>query len=92
MHTRYQLGTAAVTAVVFQQQFSRFLVEGGLWIRVDQETFDSDQDVLNPVRRLPVLLQGVDTDLARVRNIRVEDLGREPTWYKGRLLGFYSNF
>jgi hypothetical protein len=83
VHAGYQPRATAVVGVVLQQQLPRLLVECGLGIRVYQETFDSDQNVLDPVRRLPVLLQGVDTDLARVGDIGVEDLGNESTWYKG---------
>lgn len=49
MHTGDKLGATAVTAIVLQQQLARFLVQSRLRIWVDQETFDRDQDVLNPI-------------------------------------------
>lgn len=43
----------------------------------------------DPIRRLPILLQGVDTNLAGSRHIRMEDLGGKPTWYNYELLESY---
>ena len=67
----------AIVVIVLEQQLPCLLIQGGLWIRVDQKTFDGHQDVPNAIRGLPIFLQCVDANLSSCRDVRVEDFGCE---------------
>jgi hypothetical protein len=82
MYSRDELCPRSVTFVVLQQFPARFLVQRALGIRIDQEALDGDEDMLDPICRLPVLLERVHTDLTGGRDVRVEDLGEHPTYTK----------
>ena len=71
-HAGHQLCAAAVGVVVLQEELPGLLIERGLGVRVDEQALDGDEDVRDAVRRLPVLLERVHTDLSRGRHIRVE--------------------
>lgn len=60
---------------VLQQQLARFFIERALRIGIYQKTLDCDQDMREPIRRLPVLLEGVHANLTGAGDIGVEDLG-----------------
>lgn len=77
---RYQFRTRAVAIVVLQQEFPGFLIQGGFWIRIDQQTLYCHEYMTNAKGRLPILLQSVDTNLASRGNVRVEDLSSKPTY------------
>ena len=80
MHAGYELRALAVAGVVLQEQLAGLLVERGFGVGVDEQPLAGDEDVADPVRRLPVLLERVHTDLARRRDVRMEYLRREPAW------------
>lgn len=79
MYTRDQPRSATIAAIILQQQFPRLLVECGFRIGVDQQALYGYQDVLDPVRRLPVLFERIDTDFAGSGHVRVEYLRGKPT-------------
>ena len=79
MDARNQLRTRTITVVVLQQELPGFFIQGRFRIRVDQQTLDRHEYMTNPIGRLPILLQSVDANLTRRRDIWVEDLGGEPT-------------
>ena len=78
VHTRDEPRALAIAIVVLQQQLARLLIQRRLRIWVDEQTLHSHKDVPNPIARLPVLLERVDTDLACGRDVGVKDLRREP--------------
>lgn len=80
MHARDQLRPVTIAIIVLLEKLSSFLVECGVRIGVDEETFDGDEDVTDAVRRLPVLFEGVDTDFALVGHVGMEDFRSEPAW------------
>jgi len=80
MDTRDELRAIAVALVILQQQFACLLVQSRLWVWINEEAFDGDEDVANSVRGFPVLLQGVDANLSISSNIGMEDLCCKPTW------------
>jgi len=73
-----QFCTRAITIVVFQQEFPGFLIQGGFRVGIDQQAFDRHEYMTNAIRRLPILLQRVDTNLACGGDVWVEDLRGEP--------------
>ena len=80
MDTRNKLRAVAIAVVVLQQQLPGLLIQRRVRIRIDKQALDSHEYVADPVLALPVLLQRVDTDLARTGHVRVEDLRGKPTW------------
>ena len=74
-----------------QQQAACLLVQGRLWVGLHQEAADDGEDVPEPQIRRPVALEGVDADLARGRDVGVENFGQKVPW-KGeenaRSIGF----
>lgn len=78
MYARDQLGTLAVAFVVLLQELAGLLVEGRVWIRVNKQALDRDEDVREAVRRLPVFFESVDANLACARHVGMEYLGDEP--------------
>ena len=49
MNAGDELCSIAVGRVVFQQQFAGFLVQGRLWIRVNEEALDGNQNMTDAV-------------------------------------------
>ena len=49
MNAGDKLRSIAVGRVVFQQQFAGFLVQGGFWIRVNEEALDGNQNMTDAV-------------------------------------------
>jgi hypothetical protein len=80
MDTRYKLRAGKICIIVFQEKLPRFLVKCAFGIRINEEALDCHKDVRNAVRRLPILLQRVYTNLARRRDVWVEDLGCKPAY------------
>ena len=80
MYARDQPRTLTIAIVVLQQQLPGLLVERRLRIGIDEKALHRDKDMSNPICRLPILLERVDTDLARCRDIRMEYFGGEPAW------------
>ena len=74
MYLCVELGSVEVCVVLLEQQLARLLVECGLGVGDDQKTLDGEEDVLDPQVRLPVLLQGVHTNLSRGADVGVEYL------------------
>lgn len=81
MHTCYKLRAGTVRVVVLQEELPCFLVEGTFGIGINEEAFDCHENVTDAIRRLPVLLQRVHTNLSRRRDVRVENLGCEPAFW-----------
>lgn len=79
MYTRDQLRSATIAAIILQQQLPRLLVECGFRIWVDQQALYGYQDVLDPVRRFPVLFERVDADFAGGGHVWVEYFRGKPT-------------
>ena len=79
MYTRDQPRTLTIAIVVLQQQLPGLLVERRLGIGINEKALHRDKDMSNPICRLPILLERVDTDLATLGHVRVEYLSREPT-------------
>lgn len=66
---------------VLVHQTARLGVEGAIWIRVDEQTLDGEQDLLHTVISRPVLLQRRDADLTGTRDVRVKDgRGKSTAW------------
>ena len=63
-----------------QQQAACLLVQGRLWVGLHQEAADDGEDVPEPQIRRPVALEGVDADLARGRDVGVENFGQKVPW------------
>lgn len=64
MHTGIHSSMAAEFIIVFHELSPGFLIETALGEGHNQETFDDAEDVLErPAGWVPVLLQGVHTDL-----------------------------
>ena len=80
MDTRDELCATTIARIFLQQKSARLLVQRRLGIGVYKQAFDGDEDVSDSVLRLPILLQGVDADLAVRANVRMENLGCEPTY------------
>lgn len=87
MHTRNQPRPITITLIILQQQLPRLLIQRRLWVGIDEEAFDGYEDMADPVRRFPVLFEGVDADLTRRTDVGVEYLRCEPTlWRRSRKL------
>lgn len=84
MHARDEPCALTIRVVILEQQFSSLLIQRGLGIGVDEQALHREKDVAYSISRLPVFLERVHTNLACRRDIRMEDLGREPT-YEGQL-------
>jgi len=91
MNAGDKLCSIAVRRVVFQQQFAGLLVQGGLWIRVNEEALDSDQNMSDAVSRFPVFLERVHTNFTVGPHIWVKNLGGKPT-FRWRSRKFFSKF
>ena len=59
MYVRDQLRPLTVTLIVFLQQFARLLVKRRVRIRINKQALDSDEDVPDAIRLLPVLFEGI---------------------------------
>jgi hypothetical protein len=68
--------------VALHELATGFFVETALWEGYDQQAFDDLEDVgQGPITRVPVLLQGVHTDLTTgYCNVRMENLSQEVTY------------
>ena len=78
VETGDQLGMLEVLLVILHDQLAGGLVEGALGEGYDEQALDHLQDVVErPGSRVPVLLQGVDADLALLGYVGMEDLGDE---------------
>jgi hypothetical protein len=86
-------GVFEVLIVVVHEHFTCLFVEGGLGEGDDEKAFDDFKDVVEgPVGGVPVLLEGVDANLAFFGDVRMEDFGHEVAWVEravplGGLLG-----
>lgn len=80
MNAGDELGSAAVTFVVFQQKLAGFFVQSRFGIGIDEKAFDGNENVPDAICRLPVFLQSVHANFASWPNIGVKDLCGEPTW------------
>jgi hypothetical protein len=49
MYARDEFGTLTVALIVLLQQLAGLFVEGRVWIRVNKETFDRDEDVSDAI-------------------------------------------
>jgi hypothetical protein len=76
---RYELCAIAIARIFLQKQFASFLVQCGLGVGVYEKAFNSDKDMANAILRFPVLLEGVDANLAIGADIRMKNLRGEPT-------------
>ena len=79
MDARDQPRTRAIAFVVLQQEFPGFLIQGGFWIRIDQQTLYCHEYMTDAKGRLPILLQSANANLASGGDVWVKDLGRKPT-------------
>ena len=67
-------GRLAIGLVILEKLLSGFFVERALWIRIDQQAPNHEQNLLDCSVRTPVLFQRVHADLTALRYVRVEDL------------------
>ena len=77
----HELGHLGELVVIFHEELPCLVVEGAFGERYDEQTLDDLENVLYaPLPRVPVLLQSVHANLALIRHVRVENLGREEAW------------
>jgi hypothetical protein len=81
MDARNELCAFTIARIFLQKQPPRLLVQRRLGIGVDEQAFDSDEDMPDPVLRFPVLLQSVDANLAIGADVGMEDLRGEPAFF-----------
>ena len=79
VNASHESSMLAVVFVLLKQQLAGFFVKSRFRVGMDQQALDSKQNVANSQFGLPVLLQGVDANLALQRDVGVEDLCNEET-------------
>ena len=80
MYLRNQPRPLTIALVILLQELACLFIQGRVWIRINEETFDGEEDMPDAVGRLPVFLEGVHTDLSPWADVGVEDLSREPAY------------
>ncbi len=74
MNLGHELGSLGIVLILLKKELTSLLIQSRLGIRVNKKTANHHKHVLDAQGRIPVLLQGVDADLASFGNIGVENL------------------